>query len=136
MTLRQREPRERDPDFLGWLAKLPCAACLCVGVFTRGVQCAHLRIGSVAHGKSPTGMSEKPGDRWCVPLCAPHHLGDKRKVRLGQHEGNELAFYAELGINPFDLCLALSDAYDHNRSGSEVVARFAAHARKAMGAQR
>ncbi len=134
MSLAQRDPRERDPAYMGWVAKLPCAACMAFGKVTWGVHVAHLRTGSLEHGKRETGLAEKPGDRWTTPLCPPHHTGDKRAVAVSQHSMGELHFWAMVGINPFKLCEALSDAFDsgdpYGRKGQAVIAHFAAMSRK------
>lgn len=130
--MRQREPRERDPDYCGFIARLPCPACLADGRYNREVQVAHLRAGSLKHDKRDTGKSEKPHDRWTTPLCMPHHQGDKRAVRTTQHAMDEVEFWAQFGIDPFDLCLALVEAYKAGASGGAVIARFVAAGRKEM----
>lgn len=127
--LDQRRPRERESAYLGWVARLPCIACMVHGRFNRRVQVAHLRAGSIEHDKRPTGMAEKPDDRWTTPLCQPHHTGDDRRARLSQHTMGELDFWETLKVNPFELCIALADAYDHGRDGKAVIANFAAIAR-------
>lgn len=133
--LRQREARERDPAYMGWIAKLPCVACLATtGQLTRGVHVAHLRASSLEHGKRQTGMQEKPSDAWTTPLCPPHHVGDKTKVAFSQHSMGELDFWSRVGIDPFLLCLALKGAYENNREGGAVIAEFAAQARRSREA--
>lgn len=108
-----RDPRVRDPQYLGWVAKLPCLACMVRGTVKWGVHVAHLRAGSEEHGKRPTGKAEKPSDIWTLPLCPPHHVGDIRVTRLTQHGMGELEFWAELGIDdPFQVCLDLRAIYE------------------------
>lgn len=126
--LGHRDPRERDPAYMGWIAKLPCIACLVRGKHTLGVHVAHLRMGSEDHDKRPTGMAEKPSDRWTLPLCPPHHVNGNES----QHHVGEEPFWEALNINPFDLCLKLRDAYESGTSGSTVIALFAARARRQM----
>ena len=93
--LRQREPRVKDERHLNYIRSLPC--CICGGIDT---EAAHIRVGSVNHGKRPTGMQEKSSDRWAVPLCNRHHRE--------QHDaGNELKWWAEKGIDPFMLAMTL-----------------------------
>lgn len=87
--LRQRQPRERDDAYLAWVRTLPCTIC---GIL--GCDPAHIRSLSRAHGKDQTGAGRKPSDKWCLPLCRPHH--DE------QHSMSELAFWASYGIDPFD----------------------------------
>lgn len=128
----EKDPRVRDTAFMGFVAGLPCIACMVRGVHKRGVHVAHLRGGSREHDKRPTGMGEKPSDRWTTPLCPFHHIqGGKRS----QHHfpGGEEAFWAAICINPFDLCQALNAAFDAGAQGYVVISRFAAAARRAIG---
>lgn len=120
----QRDPRERDPAYLGWVATLPCIACMVAGMVKRGVHVAHLRASSLEHGKRETGKGEKPHDIWTTPLCPPHHENGNRS----QHHVGEDAFWRGLGINPFELCLALHAAYEAKAPGFAVIARFAGRA--------
>jgi len=95
MTLRQREPRERDEKHLDYIRSLPC--CICGGIDT---EAAHIRTGTPELGKRPTGMAEKPSDKWALPLCNKHHRE--------QHDfGDELGFWKCHGINPFVLAMTL-----------------------------
>ena len=95
----QRKPRERDPGFLAFLRRQPCAVAGpgCDGA----VQAAHLR--THAPGERPTGMGRKPDDSRCLPLCAEHHRQ--------QHATNELRFWAVAGIDPFQLAAELYRRY-------------------------
>lgn len=132
--MNRRDPRERDPDYCAFIARLPCVICMTSGSYRRGVHVAHLRTSSPEHGKRAVGMAEKPHDRpWTLPLCPPHHVGDVRVTRNTQHHQNELAFYERAGLNPFELCLALDDAYEAGRPGAPVIAIFAARARRSRG---
>ena len=121
-----KDPRVRDSAYMGFIAKLPCIGCMVRGEYRRPVEVAHLRIGSLEHGKRHTGMGERPSDRpWVLPLCSNcHRLGND-----SQHSGGELEWWAGRGVNPFDLCLALSAAYEEGKPGQPVIARFAAHGR-------
>lgn len=92
--LRQRQPRERDERHLDHVRSLPC--CVCGGIDT---EAAHIRTASLAHGKNHTGMSEKPSDKWSVPLCNKHHRE--------QHAMSEMAFWKKYEIDPFMLALTL-----------------------------
>jgi uncharacterized protein DUF968 len=94
MTLRQRQPRERDERHLQFIRSLPC--CICGAIDT---EAAHIRTASLENGKLHTGMSEKPSDKWAVPLCNLHHRE--------QHAMNEMEFWAHHGIDPFMLALTL-----------------------------
>lgn len=95
MNLRQRQPRERDERHLDLIRSLPCAIC----ADDIGTEAAHIRVGSLAHGKDPTGMQEKSSDKWAVPLCNRHHHE--------QHTMNEMAFWKKYEIDPFMLALTL-----------------------------
>jgi hypothetical protein len=95
--LRQRQPRERNEAHLRFVRSLPCAVPSCRRAPRS--QAAHIRAGSLAHGKRHTGKGEKPSDRWTLPLCAACHAK--------QHSGNELAFWRSYRIEPFELATAL-----------------------------
>jgi len=140
----QRDPRERDPAFLGYVAKLPCLACMVSGKVKWGVHVAHLRAASPEHDKRYTGKGEKPSDRWTLPLCPPHHVGDLTRVPFSQHEMGELDFWARLGIaDPFQVCIDLYEAFQRRPRGSAsagagvaIISKAAALARRTLeGAQ-
>lgn len=131
----ERDPRQRDAPYMGFIASLPCAACMVLGKVKWGVHVAHLRAGSLEHGKRPTGGAEKPSDRWTLPLCPPHHVGDKRVTAVSQHAMGELDFWAAFHIDPFGLCLDLSAAYDRGgrrTEGVAVITKAAAKAKRIM----
>ena len=94
MTLRQREPRERDNKHLAFIRSLPC--CICGRIDT---DAAHIRTANIGLGKRQSGLAEKPSDKWTVPLCRIHHSE--------QHGMNELAFWKKHGIDPFLLAMQL-----------------------------
>jgi hypothetical protein len=92
--IEQRQPRQRDEEYLNFIRSQPC--CLCGDDTT--VQAAHLRVGSINDGKPYTGMAEKSSDIWALPLCSEHHHE--------QHAaGNELAWWKSYGIDPFALAM-------------------------------
>lgn len=93
--VRQRQPREECPEFLAFVRRKPCAAC---GAPAPS-QAAHLRAGNPAIGKRPTGVGERPSDKFANPLCAGCHLD----APDSQHNtGDERAFWARVGIDPFE----------------------------------
>jgi hypothetical protein len=97
-TLKQRAPRRRDRRYLGAIARLPS---LISG--KEPVEVCHLRYGEPDRGKPPTGMGEKPDDKWTLPLTPEEH-------RLGvraQHAGNEREWWASHGIDPVAVCEVL-----------------------------
>jgi hypothetical protein len=92
--LRQREPRVHDEKHLKFIRSQPC--CLCGD--NTSTEAAHIRVGSIPHNKNHTGMGEKPSDKWTLPLCNRHHRE--------QHAfGDELAYWAEWGVDPFVLAI-------------------------------
>lgn len=96
MTLRQRQPRQRDEKHLDFIRSLPC--CICGD--NTSTEAAHIRSGSINHGKNHTGMQEKSSDKWALPLCNRHHAE--------QHSfGNELKWWASKGVDPFMLAISL-----------------------------
>jgi len=94
--LRQREPRQHDKRHLDFVRSLPC--CICGEDTT--VEAAHIRTGSIPHGKRSTGLQEKPSDKWAVPLCGKHH-------REQHAAGNEIAWWASYGKDPFMIAIGL-----------------------------
>lgn len=123
-----RDPRQRDPDYMGWVAKLPCVGCLARGRgYQRPVQVAHIRSAYEEEGWRHVGKAEKPHDWRTAPLCVRCHLDGPE----AQHRGNEAEWWASLGIYPPDLCKALREAYAAGRDGVAVVASFAAAAARA-----
>lgn len=129
-----KDPRVREAPYLGWVAALPCVACLRLkGKMNREVQVAHLRESSAAHSKQITGMATKPSDAWSSPLCLSHHVGDKRSAPFSQHDMSETEFWIErLGINPFDLCIELHDAYLAGQPPTAGVNIISRHVGEAM----
>jgi hypothetical protein len=93
--LRQRMPREKDAKHLDYIRSLPC--CICGDDTT--VEAAHVRTGALEHGKPYTGKSEKPSDKWAVPLCGRHHRE--------QHTMKEMDFWKCHGKDPFMIAILL-----------------------------
>jgi|SRR5882672_8208337 len=91
--LRQRQPRQRDENYLRHIRTLPC--CICGD--NTSVEAAHLRVGSINDDKRDTGGGERPSDQWAVPLCGTHHRQ--------QHAMNEMLFWRCYGIDPFALAM-------------------------------
>lgn len=106
---RPRRPRQKAKDHLAYLHELPC-----VISGRRPVEAAHIRIGSRADGKRPTGAAEKPDDKWAIPLAPDLHRE--------QHAiGDELAFWRSYGIDPFVLALRLWAATGDAARGEEII---------------
>lgn len=67
------KPPARDWKYRAWIRTLPCAGC--------GLEPA----GEAAHTGSDGGMSQKPSDYSCVPLCSDcHRLGPGAYHRDGK----------------------------------------------------
>lgn len=93
--LEQRSPRSRNARHLAWIRRLPCLVC---GA-THSTEAAHVRYADASWNKRSSGISEKPDDRWTVPLCTDHHRE--------QHAGNERTFWLSHRIDPLDVATAL-----------------------------
>lgn len=87
--IRLREVTQHDPVYLERIRQMPCLKC---GMEPPGIEAAHLRSASGAHGKA-SGIGKKPDDRWCLSLCSSCHRD--------QHQIGERAFWSEIGIDPF-----------------------------------
>lgn len=108
MTLRQRQPRERDKAHLEFVSHLPCV------ITGRGpVQVCHIRYGDLGYEKRPSGMGEKPSDRWVVPMIPEMHAL--------QHSGNERAFWEEHGIDPLAVAKMLYACSGNIQEGLKVI---------------
>ena len=97
---RLRQPRRRDPDYLGWLHGLPC---LLTGRTGDGIHAAHIRYGDACFGKRQCGLGERPDDRWALPLWHSLHVGD----RHSQHAAGERRWWDRIGVDPVVVAAAL-----------------------------
>ncbi len=93
--MKARQPRLHDRPFLNWLKERRCDVCGASGACDP----AHLKSGNLDIGKPSSGTA-KPDDKWSTSLCRSCH--DKQHAR-----GDELAFWREVGIDPFALCIRL-----------------------------
>lgn len=110
---RQKQPRKHASAHLAFIRDLPC---LVTG--SRPVEAAHIRYADPRYFKRAVGGSEKPDDKWTVPLSpAEHHK---------QHAMNEQAYWAETGIDPVFVA-ALLWAHSGNE---EIAEQIIAQARK------
>lgn len=91
--------RERDNGFLAFLRRQPCACC----GHPAPSDAAHIRMGSPALGKLPTGMQVKPSDKYAVPL--------NRACHMTQHSMSEARFWSERGLDPFKISARLHAEY-------------------------
>ena len=104
MSLRQRQPRQKDEGYLRWLRKQRCAC----GCFQAPpCDAAHLRARSLDYNKESGGG--RPDDRWALPLKHFHHMDQHR-------HGDELGWWAALGISyPFALAIEHYQRYQKER---------------------
>jgi hypothetical protein len=87
----QRQPRERDSEYLDFIRAEPC--CICGDD-------VHVEA---HHPRMTAGMAQRCDDDLAVPLCGKHH----RKL----HRMNEREFWASYGIDP--VLLAISYQREH-----------------------
>ncbi len=99
----QRQPRERDPGFLAFLRRQPCAAAH-VGGCSGPIQAAHIRYSDVKAGSVNPGMGRKNHDRFATALCEAHHIH-------GQHRTNERAWWASIDRDAYETAAGLYAAY-------------------------
>lgn len=99
IELRQRHPRQHDAAHLAFVRQQKC----CIKFCNRPAEAAHVRMGCEAIGKLPTGMQEKPDDKYTVPLCYYHH----RTGITAQHKMGEQDFWSMVGLNPFEIAAKL-----------------------------
>lgn len=84
-----------DEDYLKLIRQCPCLKC---GLDPCN-EAAHLRSNSGLHNKRQA-MSKKPTAKWTLPLCSACHTRDPDS----QHKIGELAFWNQVGLNPFLVC--------------------------------
>jgi 5-methylcytosine-specific restriction endonuclease McrA len=97
--MRQRQPRVNDKKHLAFIRQLSCIVC---GNDVE-TEAAHIRYADRAAGKPYVGKSEKPDDRWTVPLCGGCH----RKQH--SYPGGEEDFWKHHAeIDPIRAAMALS----------------------------
>lgn len=109
---KTKRPRQTDDGHLKWIRTLPCLIC-----GKRGVHAAHIRMAALRYGKRETGKSEKPSDKWTLPLCAEHHTDGPE----AQHRGSEAAFWQRYGIDPFIVAMALYQCSGDDEAGETIV---------------
>jgi hypothetical protein len=103
-----RKPREREPKYLAFIAKMPS-----VISGREPVHVAHIRYGDIERGKRHTGLGEKPSDKWVLPLTPDEHMWGVRS----QHANNEKEWWECHGIDPIVVCEALHKVYQQYTSG-------------------
>lgn len=86
---------KKNSGYLSFVHRLPCA----VSGQYRDIEAAHLSMGSTRYGHYGRGKGSKAPDRWALPLSADQHRR--------QHTMNEQVFWAQAGIDPHLLALAI-----------------------------
>lgn len=108
----QKQPRQHEKSHLDFIRVLPCLKC-----GTVGCEAAHVRYGSLPHGKRETGLGEKPSDCWTVPLC----VGDHRMNAYAQHNSNERVWWAHMRIDPLIVAALLFAVSGNVQAGDQIV---------------
>jgi hypothetical protein len=83
--------RVRDKGHLQHVAAQPCVLCS-----ARPAEAHHIRFAQ------PRALGRRVSDEFTVPLCRKHH-------RDVHHNGNEAAWWHDMGIDPIDMALRLWD---------------------------
>lgn len=107
--LRQRQPRVHDESHLTFIRSLVCVIC---GDNT-SVEAAHLRVADARAAKRYVGKSEKPDDRWALPMCGGHH---RQQHNVGEHD-----FWKHYDIDPVFVALALSSVSGEYGDAIQVI---------------
>lgn len=88
-----KDKRQRDPAFLAYLRRQPCAAAH-LGGCSGPIEAAHIRYSDAASGVRNPGMQAKNHDRHANPLCHAHHQHD-------QHKRRERDFWSAVGVDAY-----------------------------------
>lgn len=105
---RQKQPRKKSDDHLRFIRGLPC---LVTG--QRPVEAAHVRYADPAYFKRAVGGSERPDDKWAIPLSPAEH----RK----QHGMNEQDYWRQVGIDPLAVALQLWAHSGNDETGEKII---------------
>jgi hypothetical protein len=114
-STKQRRPRDRNEGHLKFIRRLHC--CICGAP---NPDAAHIRAASAVHGKSSTGLQEKPSDRWVTPLCRRHHDEQHAACERGDASA-EITWWAKQGIDPFGLALSLYAVSGDDEIGNGIL---------------
>jgi Protein of unknown function (DUF968) len=106
----QRQPRARSETHLAFIRTLPCIVC----GNNIETEAAHIRMADRSVAKPMTGIATKCDDRFTVPLCGSCHRA--------QHAcGNENRWWADHGMDPIKLALALYSVSGDYERGEQIV---------------
>lgn len=107
-ALRQRNPRQHEPDYLAFVRTLECVVC---GDDT-STEAAHISYRDPSVGKMGRGVGSKEHDKFTLPLCGRCH----RK----QHEhGDERSWWAPR--DPVKLALAIYSTNKDYEEASRII---------------
>jgi hypothetical protein len=106
----RKRPRVKAPTHLEWIRELPGLTDGVVG----STEAAHVRMGSLAHGKPESGLQKKPDDKWTVPLSAAEHRR--------QHSMNEEVFWRLNNIDPLIVAPLLWSASGDTDAALQIMA--------------
>ena len=106
---RKAKP-QKDKGYLAWLHTLPC-----VITGMSPVEAAHVNTAAPAYGHDGRGKGQKAHDSFALPLDPYMHAT--------QHKGNEMAFWAQYGINPHIYGLVLFGIYSRHKDKHEATER-------------
>lgn len=112
-----KRPRQHKESHLDFIRRLPCLCCPAPAPS----EAAHVRYGSLRHGKRPTGLGEKPSDQWAVPLCAKDH----REGPDAQHSTNEEHWWKLRGIDPLVVAALLFANSGDVEAGQTIIRSWA-----------
>ena len=122
----QRDPRQKDADFVSWLHGLFCIACKIEGppADPGPIEAAHQKLAIASKGWREGGLGPRVHDGRCVPLCRAHHRLAPNSCDLG----GQRKFWDRLGIGDqiADLCAALLATFRSGGDGNAVIRRFIA----------
>ncbi len=120
-TAGQRQPRERDREYLHWLHYTPCIAGLIEGGCQGNIQAAHQK-----HiGQQAAALGKRPHDRHSCALCEWHHTRAPNACDPAQRK-----FWDRLGVDVTAFCADLYQAFQEGTDGADVVIHYARSARK------
>lgn len=108
-----KRPRQFKADHLAFVRQLPCLCCPAPAPS----EAAHVRYGSLKHGKRTTGLGEKPSDQWTVPLCPRDH----RNGPDAQHLSNEAHWWELRGIDPLVVAALLFANSGDVEAGEQII---------------
>lgn len=111
--------RVQSAAYLDFIRALPC----CISGNNTTVEAAHIRFGDRRAAKRPTGMGERPDDRWAVPLSGSLHRE--------QHSMGERAFWKKYERDPIFLALALQANAGDVEAGEQIISALSAPVKNA-----